>query len=79
MTRRCVRGLCRRALDRTLRYRTGLKGLWRRADEGMSTAEYAVGTIAAVAFAGVLFKVVSSPAVRAALTALVARALKAPF
>lgn len=48
-------------------------------DDGMSTAEYAVGTIAAVAFAGVLFKVVSSPAVMHALTALVARALKAPF
>ncbi len=45
----------------------------------MTTAEYAVGTIAAVAFAAVLFKVVSSPAVREALTALVARALKAPF
>lgn len=49
------------------------------ADAGMSTAEYAVGTIAAVAFAGVLFKVVSSPAVLHALTALVGRALKAPF
>lgn len=56
-----------------------LRAFLRRVDHGMSTAEYAVGTIAAVAFAGVLFKVVSSPAVRAALTALVARALKAPF
>lgn len=54
-----------------------LRGVAR--DLGMTTAEYAVGTIAAVAFAGVLFKVVSSPAVRSALTALVARALKAPF
>ncbi|MGB9376839.1 MAG: DUF4244 domain-containing protein [Mycobacteriales bacterium] len=53
--------------------------LRQRADDGMSTAEYAVGTIAAVAFAGVLFKVVSSPVVKTALTALVARALKAPF
>ena len=58
---------------------TRLRDLLRRFDEGMSTAEYAVGTIAAVAFAGVLFKVVSSPAVQQALTALVARALKAPF
>lgn len=48
-------------------------------DEGMSTAEYAVGTIAAVAFAGALFKVVSSPAVLQALTSLVGRALQAPF
>ena len=56
-----------------------LLALLRRGDDGMSTAEYAVGTIAAVAFAGVLFKVVTSPTVRAALTALVARALQAPF
>jgi hypothetical protein len=42
----------------------------------MSTAEYAVGTIAAVAFAGVLFKVVSSPSVRSALTAIIERALQ---
>ena len=32
-------------------------------DAGMTTAEYAVGTVAAVAFAVVLFKVVQSPAV----------------
>lgn len=51
----------------------------RLTDEGMSTAEYAVGTIAAVAFAGALYKVVSSPAVLSALTGLVSRALQAPF
>lgn len=43
---------------------------------GMSTAEYAVGTIAAVAFAGILLKVVTSPTVHAALQAILARALK---
>lgn len=53
------------------RTRTRLSG-----DAGMSTAEYAVGTIAAVAFAGVLFKVVSSPGVQAALTAIIQRALR---
>ena len=46
------------------------------ADAGMSTAEYAVGTLAAVAFAGVLFKVVGSANVQAALTAVIDRALK---
>ena len=46
------------------------------ADAGMSTAEYAVGTLAAVAFAGVLFKVVTSPAVQSALTGIIGRALK---
>ena len=46
------------------------------ADAGMSTAEYAVGTLAAVAFAGVLLKVVTGNNVLAALTAIIVRALK---
>ncbi len=78
-TRLVKAGLRRAGRAGLRRLLTGLVTLRRRADGGMSTAEYAVGTIAAVAFAGVLFKVVSSPAVHAALTALVARALKAPF
>jgi ribosome-interacting GTPase 1 len=45
------------------------------ADAGMSTAEYAVGTIAAVGFAGVLFKVVTSSKVQAALSGLIEKAL----
>jgi hypothetical protein len=46
------------------------------ADAGMNTAEYAVGTLAAVAFAGVLLKVLTSPSVQSALSAIIARALK---
>ncbi|GIF15113.1 hypothetical protein Ate01nite_51450 [Actinoplanes teichomyceticus] len=46
------------------------------ADAGMSTAEYAVGTLAAVAFAGVLLKIVTSPAVQSALSGLITKALK---
>jgi hypothetical protein len=46
-----------------------------RGDAGMNTAEYAVGTLAAVAFAGLLLKVVTSDTVRAALAAIVQRAL----
>jgi hypothetical protein len=42
----------------------------------MNTAEYAVGTIAAVAFAGILLKVVTSDSVQAALTAIINRALR---
>lgn len=42
---------------------------------GMSTAEYAVGTIAACAFAALLFKVVSSTEVQEMLTSLIDRAL----
>jgi hypothetical protein len=45
-------------------------------EAGMSTAEYAVGTIAAVAFAGVLLKVVTSPSIQQALTGIIGRALK---
>ncbi|HEX6498802.1 MAG TPA: DUF4244 domain-containing protein [Micromonosporaceae bacterium] len=47
-----------------------------RGDAGMNTAEYAVGTLAAVAFAGVLLKVVTSDRIQAALAALIARALR---
>ena len=46
-----------------------------RGDAGMNTAEYAVGTLAAVAFAGVLLKVVTSESVRAALSHLIERAI----
>ncbi len=45
-------------------------------DAGMNTAEYAVGTLAAVAFAGILLKVVTSGTVQSALTAIIGRALK---
>jgi len=44
-------------------------------DDGMSTAEYAVGTIAAVAFAAVLYGVITGSPVVAALTNLIQRAL----
>ncbi|MBO1766128.1 MULTISPECIES: DUF4244 domain-containing protein [unclassified Allobranchiibius] len=42
---------------------------------GMSTAEYAVGTLAAVAFAVVLIGVVKSGAVKTALTSIIQHAL----
>jgi len=44
-------------------------------DAGMSTAEYAVGTVAACAFAAVLYKVVTGGSVVAALGDLVQSAL----
>ncbi|GAA4862940.1 DUF4244 domain-containing protein [Saccharopolyspora cebuensis] len=47
-----------------------------RGDGGMSTAEYAMGTVAAVAFASVLFAVVTSDPVKEALAALINRALQ---
>jgi Flp pilus assembly pilin Flp len=48
-------------------------------DAGMSTVEYAIGTIAAAAFAAVLYTVVSGDSIVTALTDLVQRALTATF
>ncbi|WP_069813301.1 DUF4244 domain-containing protein [Streptomyces sp. TP-A0874] len=50
-----------------------------RTDSGMTTAEYAVGTIAAAGFGAVLYKVVTSDAVNSALQSVVAKALDAQF
>lgn len=47
------------------------------AEAGMTTAEYAVGTMAACAFAAVLLLVVKSPAVRGALASVITGALGA--
>ncbi|MFD9042933.1 DUF4244 domain-containing protein [Streptomyces bottropensis] len=46
-----------------------------RRDAGMVTSEYAVGIIAAVAFAAVLYKVVTSGQVQEELQQIVGRAL----
>ena len=53
-------------------------GCWKsyRRDDGMTTVEYAVGTLAAVAFAGVLLRVLTSDTVQAALSGIVQRALQ---
>ncbi|MFF7247674.1 DUF4244 domain-containing protein [Embleya sp. NPDC008237] len=50
-----------------------------RDDAGMTTAEYAVGTVAAVAFGAVLFKIVTSPGVAQALTGVITKALDVSF
>lgn len=50
-----------------------------RTDNGMTTSEYAVGTIAACAFAAVLYKVVTSQPVMSALQSLLKDALDAKF
>lgn len=49
----------------------------RGSDAGMTTAEYAVGTVAACGFAALLYKVVTSGAVSSALQGLIRRALGA--
>jgi len=62
-----------RRLRRTLTRQ--LEQLGEEAQAGMTTAEYAVGTLAACAFAAVLMAVVRSGAVRDALTGLITSAL----
>ncbi|CCQ14710.1 putative uncharacterized protein [Rhodococcus sp. AW25M09] len=44
-------------------------------DDGMSTAEYAIGTIAAAAFGAVLYTVVTGNSIVTALTGIIDRAL----
>ena len=57
----------------------GVRGVVRRVralgEEGMTTAEYAVGTIAAVAFAALLLAIVRSGPVKSALTEIIVSAL----
>ena len=60
--------------SRTARLRSRL-----RDDSGMSTVEYAIGTLAAAAFAAVLYAVVTGDSIVAALTGLVQRALQVAF
>ena len=68
-----ARGARSRPVRRRIARRWAL--LTARAQAGMSTAEYAVGTVAACAFAAVLYKVVTGGSVVAALGKLVQSAL----
>jgi hypothetical protein len=45
----------------------------------MSTAEYAIGTVAAAAFGTVLYNLVTSSSVTGALSAMIGRALDGTF
>lgn len=45
-------------------------------DSGMSTAEYAIGTIAAAAFGAILYTVISGDNVVSALTGIINKALQ---
>ncbi|MDL9937522.1 DUF4244 domain-containing protein [Gordonia sp. ABSL1-1] len=45
-------------------------------EEGMSTAEYAIGTVAAAAFGAILYTVVTGDSIVGALTGIIDKALK---
>ena len=51
----------------------------RRSERGVVTAEYAVGTVAACGFGGILYKVVTSNAVSQQLGDIIKRALTLSF
>jgi large-conductance mechanosensitive channel len=61
--------------------RNGFRGISARMavlladDRGMSTVEYAIGTIAAAAFGAILYTVVTGDSIVSALTNIIARAL----
>ena len=77
--RRAVRGAGGRAWFRAVARRVRSRSFAGRVrglgEQGMTTAEYAVGTMAAVAFAGLLLVVVRSGPVKSALSQLIVSAL----
>lgn len=48
-------------------------------DAGMTTAEYAVGTVAACGFSGILYKVITSPQVLQLMTNVISKAFNLLF
>lgn len=58
---------------------TARRGRAMSGDAGMTTAEYAVGTVAACGFAGILYKVVTSPEILGLLRDVIASAFKLSF
>ena len=48
-------------------------------EQGMTTAEYAVGTVAACGFGGLLYKILTSPEVASMIKNLIERALSITF
>lgn len=70
MRRRCLRRAMQFSVAVQERIRRGL-----REDAGMTTVEYAVGTVVAAALAAVLYKIVTGDSIVTGLTNLVTRAL----
>ncbi|MHA6743283.1 DUF4244 domain-containing protein [Rhodococcus erythropolis] len=63
-------------ISKTLRTVSARFALLATEDDGMSTAEYAIGTIAAAAFGAVLYTVVTGDSIVSALTGIIDKALK---
>lgn len=68
----------RRYLRRAMQFSVAVQDRIRRGlrdDAGMTTVEYAVGTVVAAALAAVLYKIVTGDSIVTGLTSLVTRAL----
>jgi hypothetical protein len=48
-------------------------------EAGMATAEYAVATVAACGFSGILYKVITSPEILGLVTGVISKAFKLGF
>ena len=64
---------------RTKRALTGVVARVRREDVGMTTVEYAVGTVAAASFGGMLIKLLMSEEARNLVWGLISNAVSALF
>ena len=60
---------------RAQRARARLNAVRRSGEQGMTTAEYAVGTVAACGFGGVLYKLLTNESILDLLSTVVKRAL----
>lgn len=63
----------------TLSHRVAARLAAAGGDAGMTTAEYAIGTVAACGFGGVLYKVITSPEILGLLRDVIASAFKLSF
>ncbi|MEJ7648366.1 MAG: DUF4244 domain-containing protein [Nakamurella sp.] len=73
-----IRSTRRRYLRRAMQFTVAVQERIRRGlrdDAGMTTVEYAVGTVVAAALAAVLYKIVTGDSIVTGLTNLVTRAL----
>ena len=50
-----------------------------RSDDGMATAEYAVATVAACGFGGILYKVITSPEILGLVVDVIGKAFSLAF
>ncbi|AWK10399.1 DUF4244 domain-containing protein [Streptomyces spongiicola] len=77
--RKLASNMCTRVVARTRGILTRARDRLPRGDAGMTTSEYAIGTIAACAFAAVLYQVITSDTVSGALESIIGKALSAQF